>query len=138
MPNQIKVPTAFSNYFDAFSAFKLPAFDLNAMLSMQHKNFEAMATASRLVLEGLQTVARRQAEFATELVGEGLNGNHLFKVATQQEGAAKQADVFKVVLDKGLSNLREVTNVLVKSGNDATNVLAKRVSENLSQVTEAA
>ena len=48
--------------------FKMPGIDANAMVRAGRKNMEALVAANQLAAEGLQTVARRQAEIMRENV----------------------------------------------------------------------
>jgi len=55
--------------FDAASlAFKLPGFDVNTVVDIQRRNFEALTAANQTVVQGLQTVVRRQGEIARQSV----------------------------------------------------------------------
>ena len=55
--------------FDAASfpqAFKLPGFDVNTVLDIQRRNVEALSAANQTIVQGLQTVVRRQGEIARQ------------------------------------------------------------------------
>lgn len=123
-----------TDFTKAFAGFQIPGFDIDQIVSAHRKNFEAVSAAGQLAFEGLQTAMRRQFEMASELAGNGSNGvQDLFSIGNPQEKIAKQADVAKAAFDKGLTNLRELSEILVKSNSEAADVLTKRVGESLTE-----
>ena len=138
MPNPAngQFPTPdFAKMFSSFQSFQIPGFDMDKILSTSRKNFDAMNTAGQLALEGMQTAMRRQIEMVTELAGSGTTGvQDLFAVGSPQEKIAKHADVFKTSFDKGLANLREISEIIGKSNSEAAEVLTKRFGEGLAEL----
>jgi phasin family protein len=51
---------------------------------------------------------------------------------------AKQAEYSKHAIEKGLSNAKELTELVTKSNTEAFNVLNKRVTESLDEVRQLA
>lgn len=135
MSSPAKAFSPTTDFTKLFGAFQFPGFDLDKIVSTQRKNFDAMNAAGQLAFEGLQTAFRRQIEMATELAGSGTNGvQELFVAGSPQEKIAKQADVFKASLDKGLANLREISEIIGKSNSEAAEVLTKRFGEGLAEL----
>ena len=58
-----KIVAEFSN---ALKQYKLSAVDLDSLVASQKKNLEALTSANRVAFEGLQAVAKRQAEILQE------------------------------------------------------------------------
>jgi hypothetical protein len=50
--------------------YKLPGVDMDSVIASQKKNLEALASANRVAFEGLQAVAKRQAEILQETMNE--------------------------------------------------------------------
>ena len=122
--------------------FKVPGLDFEAVMSSQRRNVEALTKANQLAFEGLQAVARRQSEIARQLVDEtNAVVKELMSQGSPEEKVAKQADVMRVQFEKNLANLRELSNLMSKSNDEASAVLSKRFSEGLvelkSQVQKA-
>lgn len=115
------------------AAFKVPAFDVEAMLASQRKTIEAMAEANRTAMEGVQAVARRQAEImqqtAADLQGFWAPVANGKTDATPFDSAAQQTAVMKTMFDKAVANMRELSDLVAKSNGEAAGIVAKRVSE---------
>lgn len=125
------------NFFDTditkmVADFKVPGLDFEAVMASQRRNVEAMTKANQLAFEGIQAVARRQSEIARQLVDEAnAMMKEMMAQGTPEEKVAKQADVMRVQFEKNLANLRELSNLMSKSNDEASAVLSKRFSEGL-------
>jgi phasin family protein len=125
-------PTDFTKVFTQFATSGFPA---DHVASAQRRNFEAVVVATQVTAESWLTVFRRQVEIFTQAAVEGTNGlQHLWSPAAPDEKLAQHADVLKVTFEKGLTNLREVSQILTKANAEATDVLAKRVTESLAEL----
>jgi phasin family protein len=115
--------------------FAASGFPTDHVASVQRRNFEAVAAATQVTAESWLTVYRRQVEIFTEAAVEGTNGlQHFWSPAAPDEKLAQHADVLKVTFEKGLTNLREVSQILTKANAEATDLLAKRVTESLAEL----
>lgn len=130
----------FADAFKAFGEFRVPSFDFNGFFNAQRNNLEAISAANQVVTEGLQAVARRQAEIAQANTQKALqlvkdvitNGNN------PEANAAKQAEFARNLIESSLSNARELAEIASKSSIQAFDVVNKRVAEGLSEIAEAA
>jgi phasin family protein len=119
---------------DLLTSFHLPHFSVDHMASVNRRNFEAATATIQLALESWQTVFHRQINVITQSAAEGTIGlRELLSPGAPEEKLAQQADFFKSTFEKGLSNLREVSEILVESSTEATDVLAKSVTESLAE-----
>ena len=135
--------TGFAKFFDPAkfdfeqfaSAFKVPSVDTNIVLEAQRRNVEAFTAANKIALEAVQTVARRQAEFAREVMQEAgeavtaING-----AKTVEERMAKQAEAVKSAYTKSFDGFRELSELGAKSSQEAADVLNARVAEGLDEL----
>ena len=140
MPSPSKATPITPDFTKFFGTFQIPGLDLDGFVASQRKNFDAVSAAGQLAFEGFQAAFRRQIEIATELAGNGSTGvQDLFAISgTPQDKLAKQADVFKASLDKGLANVREIWEIIGKSNSEAAEVLTKRFGEGISEIKTAA
>ena len=115
--------------------FKLPGLDGNALLDAQRKNIEAITSANRIAVEGIQAVAQRQTEILRQTVEESSKAmRDLVEAGTPQEKLTKQTELIKEAFDVALSNMRELAEMSAKSNSDAVGVLNKRFNESLEEV----
>src|ERR1700730_15704225 len=128
-----KATTAMDGFFDvskAFGEFRLPGFDVEAIAQTQRKNLEALTQANQLAVEGVRALAQRQAEIAQEAFADA---SALFHAWTQpgapEDRLAKNADVAKQAFEKGLADVRELSELTAKASTDVVSVITSRVSE---------
>ena len=131
-----KVVAEFSN---ALKQYKLPNVDLDSVVASQKKNVEALTSANRVAFEGLQAVARRQAEILQETMNEASKAvDALAKAGSPPEIAAKQAELTKNAFERALSNMRELAELVAKSNQDATNTVNARIAASLDEIKDYA
>jgi phasin family protein len=125
-------------YNFAFNDFFKNAFDFNQLVSTQRRNIEAMSEANQVVVEGAQAISRRQAEVIRSNVEDVLKASKdLLTSGTPETNLTKQTDFAKSIFETTLSNLREVTEMVTKSGFEAFDVLNKRAAETLEEISKA-
>jgi phasin family protein len=131
-----------NNFFDVtkvMADFRVPAVDVDAVVASQRKTIEAFTQANQLAVEGVQAVARRQVEIARQSVEEFTSFfREISQPGTPEDKLAKQAEVMKGALEKGLANARELAELATKANTEAFNVLNKRVAEGLDEVRDFA
>ena len=59
-------PFAEMDFTKVMAEFKLPHVNVEALVTAQRKNFEAIAAANQLAIEGFQAVAKRQGDIVRE------------------------------------------------------------------------
>ena len=131
-------PAEFNKYFDvqkAFEAFKVPSFDTDAVVEAQRRNVEVLTAFNKIVFEGAQTVAQRQAEIMRDLVKEATDAaNAITAATTVEEKLAKQAELAKAAYTKSFADARELTQLGAKSGQEAVELLNARVVEGIDEI----
>jgi len=119
--------------------FRLRPFDVEALMACQRRNIEALTQANQLAVEAVQAVARRQIEI-TRQTFEDMSAllRDLVQPASTEDRVAKNTEYAKQMLEKGLSNSREITLLATKAGTEAADVLRKRACEGLDEIREFA
>lgn len=133
-------PTKFADEFSKMlKAYKLPGIDVDALIASQKKNLEAVTNANRVAFEGLQTVAKRQADILQETMSEAQKSlDAISKAGSPTEAAAKQAELAKDAFEKALANMRELAEMVSKASEEATNAINTRIAESLEELKAAA
>jgi phasin family protein len=86
------------------TTFKVPGVDTNVFFEMQRKNVEALTAFNKIALEGVQTVARRQAEIMRDGMKEASDAVSAITAAkTVEEKMAKQAEMAKAAYVKSIA-----------------------------------
>ena len=131
-----KMVDEFSNFL---KQYKLPGVDLDMLVASQKKNLEALTSANRSAFEGLQSIAKRQAEILQETMNEASKAvDQLSKAGSPPELAAKQAELAKGAFDRALSNMRELADLVTKSHEQAMNTINSRISTSLDEIKDMA
>ena len=118
--------------------FRVPGVDLEAAVASQRKNIEALTQANQLAVEGVQALMRRQVEITRQAMEDF---SAMFRDFVQPNGSpedrfAKQAEYSKHAIEKGLSNAKELTELVTKANTEVFNVINKRVTESLDEVRD--
>lgn len=128
-----------TDFSKAFAGFTLPGFDVEAVLASQRKNIEALTQANQLAVEGVQAVARRQAEIAREAIDEASTVlREIVQPTAPEERMAKQAELLKQTFERSLANTRELALLLAKANTEAFDVVAKRVAQGFEEIRDEA
>jgi phasin family protein len=117
--------------------FKVPGFDVDAMLAAQQKNLQAVTEANKLAMEGLQAVAKRQTDVLKQTMEELTSTmQQMMANGAPQDKIAQQAELAKDGFEKVLSNMKEVSEMVAKSNTEAADVLSKRISQQLDEIKQ--
>jgi phasin family protein len=123
-------PFADWDFAKAFSDYKMPMVDVEALMAAQQKNFEAFAAANKFVVEGFQKVAKLQADIMRDTLDRTAKAAEEYATLTKPEDRlAKQAMLTKNSMEVGLTNIREMSDIMVGTANDAVDVVSKRFAE---------
>lgn len=127
----------FGNYGFNADYFK-NMWDFNQLFSTQRRNIEALSTVNQVVVEGAQAISRRQAEVVRSNVENVLKASKdMLTGSSPETSIAKQAELAKAIFENTLSNLREMTEMVTKSGFEAFDVLNKRAAESIEEISKA-
>jgi len=129
-------PFAEMDFTKVMGDLKFPGVNVESLVQTQRKNFEAIAAANQVAIEGYQAVAKRQADILREAMEEFAKvGKELTTTGQAPDvRVAKQAELVKTSFEKGLANLRELSEILMKSNSEAFGVINKRVAEAIDEV----
>ncbi len=117
----------------------MPGVDMDAIVAGQKKNLEALTAANRVAYEGMQAVAKRQAEIFQETMNETRAAmDEMMKEPSPPQVAAKQADLAKTAVEKALSNMRELAEMVTKANEEVTDTMKNRITESLDEIKAAA
>jgi len=105
--------------------FELPGVDLAAIMDRERKNIEALTEANRVAFEGWQALVRRQAEILQESIKRAVG------TVQGEDAGTKRMDMAAHAFETTLANMRELTEMAVKSQTEAFDIIRKRVGENL-------
>lgn len=122
--------------FQNFQTPQVSTFDIGQAVSFGRRNAEAVTAAGQAVSESVQAISRRQAELARAHVEKVLKTTKDMLVNGSPEiNTGKQVELAKTVFESSLNNLREVTELVTKSGFEVFDVLNKRATESIEEIS---
>ena len=131
-------PFATADFTKAWGDFKVPGFDFDVVFSAQRKNLEAVTAANRVAVEGMQVVAKRQAElFQASVDAFQKASTDLLATTEVNDRATKQAELTKTAFATSLANAQELSDLVSKSTTETLAVVNERVAEGINEVETA-
>lgn len=124
-----------NDFAKLFDNYKNPAFDLKSFLETQRKNIQALTQAQQLTFQSFQTIAQRQGELLSQLVEDNSSiAKEILAEGTPEDKMSKNAELFKSVYERTVSNMKELSEIINKSNQEATTVINKRVSATMNEI----
>jgi phasin family protein len=128
-----------SDFFKAWTDFKVPAFDVSSFSAAQRRNMEVLSAANQVITESVQTISRRQAEVMRANVENVLKASkEIWTNKSPELNTAKQAELAKSLYESAVSNAREVSELASKSSMEAFDLISKRAAESFSEIGKKA
>jgi phasin family protein len=123
----------FGEFTKMLEQFKLPGFDVPAIMEARRKDVEALVTANQTALQGMQSLGQKQAEMLRTTLGE------LQSLANQMSAsggpqAANTAELVQQTLHKALADMQELAQAAYQTQAETYAVITKRVEENIQEL----
>ena len=124
-----------NDFAKLFDNYKNPAFDMQSFMETQRKNIQAVTQAQQLTFQNFQAIAQRQGEIISQIVEDNSSlAKELLSEGTPEEKISKNAEIFKDVYERSVSGLKELSEMINKSNQEATTVINKRVSATMNEI----
>ena len=118
--------------------YQLTYFDFKSIMELQRKNLQALTEAQQVTAENLQAIAQKQGEILSQMLEENSSlAKELLGDGTPEDKAAKNAELAKALYEKSIKNIREISEMLNKSSIAASDIINKRVSDNMIEMKTA-
>lgn len=110
-------------------------FDTEAFVTAQQRNFDALANASQIVVDGVKTIAQRQGEMMQSSVDQMMMASKgAFKLNPSELQPADQLAKAKAGYDVAVNNAKELAEIAMKAQGEAVAVLSKCVMANIDEL----
>jgi phasin family protein len=128
------MPNLFGELTKMIEQFKLPGIDTAEIVEARRKDIDALAQANRAVYEGMQALAKKQAD----MLKQAMEDIQLaVKSAAGGVGAgdpAKQGELARKAYEKVFGDLKELAEIARKSQADAMASITQRGTQQLDEV----
>lgn len=127
-----------NDFAKIFENYKNPAFDMKSFLETQRKNIQALTQAQQLAFEAIRDIAQRQGEIMSQIVEDNSSlAKELMSEGTPEEKIAKNAEIFKSIYERTVDNMKELSELVGKSSDEAARVINKRVSATMNEIQDS-
>jgi phasin family protein len=111
---------------------KLPNIDLQAIIEGRRKDIEAIVKANEIALNGIKSVADKQAEMLQTVLGE--IGTKLKSVAQDGSPSAKATEMAQQTIEKALGAMRTLAEANGQSQAQVLDVINTRVQQGIDEI----
>ena len=115
--------------------FNLPGVDVESLVASEKKNLEAVTSANQVAFQGLQAVAKRQAEILQEMMNEASTAvDSLSKAGSPREIVAKSTELAHGAFEHALTNMKQLAELVTKASQEATNTINTRMLASIDEI----
>ncbi len=119
---------------DVMDKFKMPNFDVFALMEIQRKNMEMLTTINQASFDGMQSIVHSQADLIRQTIEDATSLMDAVRSAqTPQEKLICQAEAAKVAVEKCVANINSVTDRLVSCNSQALKTFSSRVNDSFEE-----
>jgi phasin family protein len=116
----------------------LPKVDVDKLVDMNIKNFEALSRSAQAAGEGAKALAQKQREIVEAAFRETSAMVRDFKPSgNPTELLAKQSEYAKKAFEITVQNTRDVAELAKKTSSDATAIVRDRLRESLAELRDS-
>ena len=119
----------------SMAEFKMPSFDISAIMEIQRKNFETIIAINRTVFENLQGLASRQ----TELLQQGIEQTKnlldaILAASTAQEKIKRHSEASQQMMGKCMTNACDVAGTIIQCHSEAVKTASSRLNTGIEEL----
>lgn len=115
--------------------FAAPAIDYKALVEIQQRNLDAVVAINAKLVEGAQEVLKRQAELLQASIKDGLEAARVNFAPANVTKVERHIEYFKDSAEKSVASARELAEMVSKTGNEAAEILRKRATESVGEIS---
>jgi phasin family protein len=124
-------------FLNALASLNVPGVNMDALVSSQRQNVEALSAANYAAMEGIKAVGEWQMKILQETMQEltaAIGG--LAKVGSPQQMVAVETELAKKAFETAVSKMRELAAIMTSANEQATDAIVRRVPRSLDEIRE--
>ncbi len=114
-----------------FPNFRMPGIDVDAVMDSYRKNLEVLGLISKMSVEVCNGIVKLQSAFVKQMMAD--MGSVWEKAGKPADMMAKINEVTRDTIVKAVGNSKQISDMLVATGNDLTNAFTKRVKDSMEE-----
>jgi phasin family protein len=119
----------FSQFSAMFQQYKLPGFDVQAILDARRKDVEALAAANRVAFGGMEALRDKQIEILRRALNDFQGIAQQFAAAPNKPSANNPTEVVQKALHQALADMQEIAQKTQQAHTEAYAIVTKRIEE---------
>lgn len=122
-----------------FSQFNMPNVDMKAITESQQKNIDAVTTANRVAVEGMQELMQYQAKMFQEALKEGASIVNDIKVTNVDPAdfSKKQTKLVEETMQKALNNAANLSDIVTKTQKETSKLVTERFDAAMKELKDS-
>lgn len=126
------------NLSDVMAPMRLAGVDMQDVILTQQRNFEAVARAQQVMLEGAQAVTQRQVEILRKAMEEATGAaQNVMKEGDPKAGAGKRVAAAKSAFERSIDDAGELSEIAGKANAEAMEIIKKRALAAFDEIKKA-
>src|SRR5512133_306653 len=119
----------------AIKQVNLPGVDVDSLVASQKNNLEAVTSANQIAFQGLQAVAKRQAEILQEMMNEASTAvDSLSKAGSPREIVATSTELAHGAFEHALTNMKQLAELVTKASQEVTSTINTRMLASIDEI----
>jgi phasin family protein len=128
-------PFAKSGFADMLKPFDVKGINMDELADAQQKNLDAITSANRTAVEGLQAIFTRQTEIVRNVAEEAQKQvGDMMAAGAPDDQINKQVELTKTSLEQTVTNIKEMAELVTKSQGEAFEILNSRLNDSLEEL----
>jgi phasin family protein len=118
----------FSQFSAMFQQYKLPGFDVQAILDARRKDVEALAAANRVAFGGMEALRDKQIEILRRALNDFQGIAQQFATAPAN-ASSNPTEVVQKALHQALADMQEIAQKTQQAQTEAYAIVTRRIEE---------
>jgi phasin family protein len=131
--NQSNFSDPFSQFAAMFQQYKLPGFDVAAILESRRKDVEALAATNQVAFGGMQALREKQLEILRRTLSDLESIAQQF-AASSATPPFNATEVVQRALQNGLADMQDIARTTQQTQAEAYALVARRMEETLNEL----
>lgn len=130
-----KAADPFADFTKMLEQFTVPGIDMASLVEARRNDIAALTQANKVAYEGMQELARKQAEILRTTLEEMQTlAKEMAKGGKPVALAGQPKEVVEQAVQKALANMRELAEVAVRTQTEAFTIISKRAMQNVEEM----
>ena len=135
--SSLDVTKGSEQFLNALASLNVPGVNMDALVSSQRQNVEALSAANYAAMEGIKAVGEWQMKILQETMQELTAAmGSLANIGSPQQMVAVETELAKKAFETAVSKMRELAAIMTSANEQATDAIVRRVPRSLDEIRE--